>query len=57
MAFSADVTLCREVLQVSPLKRLRTIALADYTTASDKDCFILSEAASPTPPHWICSSA
>lgn len=40
MAFSTDDTLWREFLKVWPLERLRTMTLAEYTTAGDKDCFI-----------------
>ena len=40
MAFSDDETLWNEFLQVWPIERLRTMSLAEYTTAGDKDCFV-----------------
>ncbi|HEY8586999.1 MAG TPA: AAA family ATPase [Rhodanobacter sp.] len=43
MAFSIDETAWDTFLAEWPLERLRTMALADYTSAGDKHCFV----------HWI----
>jgi len=40
MAFNSDDNVWREFLQAWPIDRLRTMTLAEYTTAGDRTCFV-----------------